>query len=169
MRQPWLTQTILTTALQQHDLLHFRTTGEQEFLQGISTVILRQPSVKAPNRRKWLRKFSGQNINKSRVTQLQRDRDRILTAMKKKIRHSSRTGIPSTGIGWLKLQKTIAAEKCYPLREFPKIGRRVCLLNCRQCKHTLVVFLSTYLLRNINNYLQHNQSLYIAGGFDEPI
>ena len=32
-----------------------------------------------------------------------------------------------------------------------------------------MVFLSTYLLRNINHHLQQNQSLYIAGGFDDPI
>ena len=47
----------MATAIQQHDLLHFRTTGEQEFLQCISTVILKQPSVKAPNRRKRLCTF----------------------------------------------------------------------------------------------------------------
>ena len=39
---------------QEHDLLKFREIGENEFLQRIRYFILREPSVKAPNRKKQL-------------------------------------------------------------------------------------------------------------------
>ena len=37
---------------QQSDLLNFRFLGQQEFLQRISSMILKTPSVRAPNRRR---------------------------------------------------------------------------------------------------------------------
>ena len=57
-------------AAQQNDLLNFRCIGQQEFLQRISSVTLKNPSVHAPNRRRRLQTFSEKKINKSRVTQL---------------------------------------------------------------------------------------------------
>ena len=47
------------------------------------------------------------------------------------------------------------------------LGRwREGLLNCRQCKRSLVKFLTNYFLDNINTHLQGSEALYIAGGFD---
>ena len=39
-------------------------------------------------------------------------------------------------------------------------------LACRQCKRSLVKFLTNYFLDNINTHLQGSETLYIAGGFD---
>ena len=55
-------------------LLNFRCIGQQEFLQRISSVTLKNPSVHAPNRRRRLQTFSEKKINKSRVTQLEKDK-----------------------------------------------------------------------------------------------
>ena len=41
------------------------------------------------------------------------------------------------------------------------------MLNCRECKRSLVKFLSDYFLHNI--HLQDHQTLYVAGGFDGPL
>lgn len=41
-----------------YDLLNFRKIGQQHFLQRISAVILKNPSVKAPNRKLALKTFS---------------------------------------------------------------------------------------------------------------
>ena len=81
-------------AAQQNDLLNFRCIGQQEFLQRISSVTLKNPSVRAPNRRRRLQTFSEKKINKSRVTQLEKDKKLIITAMKKKMQFSRRTGRP---------------------------------------------------------------------------
>ena len=43
------------------------------------------------------------------------------------------------------------------------------LLHCRECKRSLVKFLSEYFLNNIHTYLQDNHILYVAGGFDGPL
>lgn len=56
--------------------------------------ILREPIVRAPNRRKKLLTFSEKKIANSKVSQLERDRQLLLTAMKKKIQHSLKIGEP---------------------------------------------------------------------------
>ena len=43
------------------------------------------------------------------------------------------------------------------------------MINCRECKTTLVKYLSQYFLRNVQMYMQDCQTPYVAGGFDEPI
>ena len=40
------------------------------------------------------------------------------------------------------------------------------LLNCRECKRSLVKFLANYFLDKIHTHLQINEALYVAGGFD---
>ena len=79
---------------QQHDLLNFRSIGQQEFLLRITSVILKQPSVHAPNRRRRLQTFSERKVTKSRVTQLEKDKKLVMSAMKKKMQFSRRTGRP---------------------------------------------------------------------------
>ena len=74
---------------QQNDLLNFRCIGEQEFLQRIQSVIQKQASVRAPNRKRRLQTFSEKKITKSRVTQLEKDKQLIITAMKKKCNFSN--------------------------------------------------------------------------------
>lgn len=46
---------------QTYDLLNFRIIGQCEFLQRIAAVILKQPSVKAPNRKRRLQTLSEKN------------------------------------------------------------------------------------------------------------
>ncbi len=75
-------------------MMNFRSIGQQEFLLRISSVILKQPSVHAPNRKKRLQTFSERKINKTRVSQLEKDKKLILSAMKKKMQFSRRTGRP---------------------------------------------------------------------------
>ena len=69
---------------QRSDLLNFQSLGQQEFLQRVSSVILKTPSVQTPNRKHRLQTFSEKKVTKSRVSQLEKDRKLIITAMKKK-------------------------------------------------------------------------------------
>ena len=43
------------------------------------------------------------------------------------------------------------------------------MINCRECKRSLVKFLTQYLLHNVHMHMQDYQTLYVAGGFNEPI
>ena len=84
----------MATQGQQHDLLTFRSIGPQDFLLRISYVILKKPSVKAPNRRRRLVTFTERKVNKSRISQLERDKKLILSALKRKMQFSCRIGAP---------------------------------------------------------------------------
>ncbi len=80
---------------QEHDLLNFRRIGEEEFLARVSFFVLKRPSVQAPNRRRQLQTFSNRGALKSRqISQLERDKQLVLTSMKKKMQHSRKTGNP---------------------------------------------------------------------------
>ena len=271
------------TAGQHHDLLNFRSVGQQEFLLRISSVILKQPSVHAPNRRRRLQTFSERKVNKSRITQLEKDKKLIMSAMKKKIQFSRKIGraIETPGEQLIELPLAISdnagnllkgqksyTSKClesryksanpqvfltnlpwtphctllegmflintnplgshktlgdyakfimtrFLLMQFKRGSREVhvlfdnpgrlkntpkyfehmrrdaaakladdhcCdtfttttkipkkwregLLNCRECKRSLVKFLTQYFLDNIHTHLQDDETLYVAGGFD---
>ena len=82
------------TKEQQHDLLNFRGIGLEEFLLRVSCFTLRQPSVRAPNRRKKLLTMTERKSTSSKLSQLERDRRLLLTFIKKKIQHSLNTGTP---------------------------------------------------------------------------
>ena len=82
------------TTEQRHDLLSFREIGEREFLLRIASILLKQPSVKTPNRKRHLLTFSEKKVNTRRISQLERDKRLIMTAMRKKIQHSVRTRRP---------------------------------------------------------------------------
>ena len=77
-----------------HDLLNFRKIGEEEYQLRILYFILKQPSVKAPNRRRALQTFSHKQVNKKRVSQLEKDKKLLITAMKNKIQFAKKTGKP---------------------------------------------------------------------------
>ncbi len=72
------------TVQQHYDLLNFRHIGEEEYKLRISYNILKQPSVKAPIRRKALQTFSIKQAKTVRVSQLERDKKLLVLAMKKK-------------------------------------------------------------------------------------
>ena len=82
----------LANPQQSRDLLQFRAIGQQEFLNRVAYFVLKQPSVPAPNRRCRLLTFSEIQRKSKRISQLEKDNQLILTAMKKKIQHSNKTG-----------------------------------------------------------------------------
>ncbi len=84
----------IATPQQSCDLLSFRDVGQREFLNHITFFILKQPSTSATVRKRRLQTFSSKKINKQRVSQLEKDRNLILSCMRKKIKWSLRTGIP---------------------------------------------------------------------------
>lgn len=43
------------------------------------------------------------------------------------------------------------------------------VINCRNCKHSLVLFLTQFFLQNVRKYLQPEQLFYVAGGFEGSI
>ena len=73
----------VANTVQEHDLINFRLIGQQEFLQRVSAVLLKLPSIHAPNRKRRLHTFSEKKVTKSRLTQLEKDKKLIITAMKK--------------------------------------------------------------------------------------
>ena len=81
------------------DLLTFRDVGQQEFLNHITFTILKQPSTSTVVRKRRLQTFSLKKPTKRRITQLQKDRQLILSCMRKKIIWSHRTGIPINQAG----------------------------------------------------------------------
>lgn len=83
------------TAQQSCDLLSFREIGQRVFFNQITFHILKQPSTSAPIRKRRLQTFAtSKNVNKQRVTQMEKDRNLILSCMRKKIMWSLRRGIP---------------------------------------------------------------------------
>jgi hypothetical protein len=79
---------------QRHDLLQFRTMGKAEYLQRISSVILKQPSTAAPNRKHRIQTFTEKKTQNRKTSHVEKDRQLILSAMKKKIQFSKKTGRP---------------------------------------------------------------------------
>ena len=43
------------------------------------------------------------------------------------------------------------------------------LLHCRVCKRSLVKYLTHFFLHYMHKYLSQNQTMYVAGGFDDAI
>ena len=79
---------------QYHDLMNFRAIGNDEFLTRIKYTVLRESSVQAPNRKKRLQTFTERTVTRQRLSQVERDRQLILSAMRKKMLFSKRTGTP---------------------------------------------------------------------------
>lgn len=76
------------TSQQSCDLLTFRTVGQQQFLNHITVAILKQPSASVTVRKHRLSTFSTRKANKQHVSQLQKDRNLILSCMCKKMKWS---------------------------------------------------------------------------------
>ena len=80
------------TPEQSHDLLNKRHIGQREYLGRVGAIILRQPSFQAPNRQRRLQTFSEPKVNKTKVSQLEKDRKLRLLALKRQMQHSNKTG-----------------------------------------------------------------------------
>ena len=134
------------TPQQSHDLLHFRTIGQQEFLLRVAYFILKQPSVQAPNRRRRMQTFSERQVKTRRVSQLEKDKRLVLAAMKKKMQYSNKTGKPidSPGEQLLQLPLAICDHDGNPLK-----GQKSYTTNCLQARYKAYHHQSLLL-----NYLQ---------------
>ena len=99
------------------DLLNFRTLGLQEFNSRINYYILREPSSKAPMRRKRLQTFTIKKVSK-RASQLDKDRKLVLSCMRKKMKWSLRTGTPIDNAGeqLIALPLALASHEGEPLK-----------------------------------------------------
>ena len=92
----------------------------------IASIILKQPSVQAPNRRHRLQTLSEQKVTKSHVTQLEKDKKLVLSAMKRKMQFSRITGMPIEKPGEQLIELPLAisdntgdllkGQKCYTTR-----------------------------------------------------
>jgi hypothetical protein len=89
---------VAATSEQSNDLLNFRTVGQINFLLRISAVILKEPSVQAPQRRLNIQTFSERKKTSRKISQLEKDKKLILSAMKMKISYSQRTGKPISNV-----------------------------------------------------------------------
>ena len=78
-------------AEQSHDLLNI---GQHEYIGRVRATILRQPSFQAPNRQWRLQTFSEPKANKTKVSQLERDRKLLVVTLKRQMQHSNKTGEP---------------------------------------------------------------------------
>ena len=87
----------LATPEQSYDLLHHRTIGQKEYEQYVMAVYFKTPSTHATTRKKKLLTFSERKSTKKRITQLEKDKKLLLSAMKKKMSYSRRTGAPIDG------------------------------------------------------------------------
>ena len=81
-------------AQQSDDMLNFRDIGQREFLIYISYYILNVPSTTGTLRKRRLQTLSSKKVTKQRLSQLQKDRNLIVSCMHKKIQWSQRTGRP---------------------------------------------------------------------------
>ena len=79
---------------QAHDLMNFRHIGQRQFLLRIKAVVLKQPSVKAPNRKNNLKTFTEKKRNSRQISKLEKDKQLVLSAMRRKMSFSKRTGQP---------------------------------------------------------------------------
>ncbi len=84
----------LANSQQTHDLLQFRAIGQSEFDIRIQYFILKNPSTQATNRRRRLQTFMEKRIKSRRVSQLEKDKRLVLSAMKRKMQYSNKTGKP---------------------------------------------------------------------------
>ena len=71
---------------QKHDLLNFHQIGTEMFETRIKAYILKTPSVKVPQRRKWLQTFATKaKVNKQKVNSLKQEMKQIQKCMRRKI------------------------------------------------------------------------------------
>ena len=80
------------TNQQHYDLLNFRHIGEEEYKLRISYSILKEPSMRAPNRRKALQAFSIKQVKTVRVSQLEKDKKLCISYEKKKFSFHEKFG-----------------------------------------------------------------------------
>ena len=82
------------TTEQQHDLIHFRHIGQNEFERHVAYYILKEASVHPPIRKKRLLTLSQRKASQRQITQLEKDRRIVQKCLHKKLKWSKQTGRP---------------------------------------------------------------------------
>ena len=82
----------LPTPEQEQDLMNFREVGQREFASRVEYYILRNPSVKPPNRRKRLLTFTDRKSRQKKVSDIERERKLQIECWKKRVAFASSTG-----------------------------------------------------------------------------
>ena len=143
------------TPQQSCDLLSFRTIGQREFLNHIAFFVLKQPSTLTTVRKRRLQTFSTKKVNKQRVSQLEKDRNLILSCMRKKIKWSASKGIPidKPGEQLIALPLAIADHQGNPNKGQKSIMTKALATRYRQCPDPII----------LNDYPQGWQPVLLDG------
>ena len=84
----------VATSDQQHDMLQFRSIGQDEFDRHVAYYILKEASVHPPLRKKRLLTLSQKMTTRRQVTQLEKHRRMVQKCLHKKLKWSKQTGRP---------------------------------------------------------------------------
>ena len=82
----------VATSDQQHDMLQFRSIGQDEFDRHVAYYILKGASTNPPLRKKRLLTLSQKKATRRQVTQLEKDRRVVQKCLHKKLKWSKHTG-----------------------------------------------------------------------------
>lgn len=106
------------SAEQEHDLLSSYQTGSVEFQKYIKHYILKESSVAVPQRKKKLATFAERKVNKSKVSQLEKDRKLMQKCLHKRLRHSIMMGQPMDTLveQYIEVPLAIACNDGTPVR-----------------------------------------------------
>ena len=106
------------TPEQQHDLLHFRNIGQDEFERHVSYYILKEASVHPPMRKKRLQTLSQRKVTRRQLSQLEKDRQMVQKCLHKKIKWSKQTGRPIDKIAeqYIPIPLALADSNGIPLK-----------------------------------------------------
>ena len=91
---------LIANAAQSHDLLNFHEIGRENFEQRIKAYVLKNPSIKVPQRRKKLQTFATTSKKGSKKNSVaQQELKRIQKCMRRKIAYANKTGTNPDVIG----------------------------------------------------------------------
>ena len=101
-----------------HDLINFRKIGQTEYERRVEYFVLRNPSVKAPKRRKRLYSFTERRATKRKVSEIERERKLKIECWKKRVAFASKTGtnVNTSYEQCLELPRAIATSKGDPVK-----------------------------------------------------
>ena len=87
-------RSIVANNAQTHDLLNFRNIGQKQFESRVESLLITNPSTKAPLRQKRLQTFASTTVKKKkRVSNLQRELQLVQKCMRKKIAYANQRHI----------------------------------------------------------------------------
>ena len=108
----------VATPEQEYDLLNYRFMGNKAFLEYVLSTVLKQPSTSTTIRKKRMQTFSEKKPTRKKLSQLEKNSKMILTAMKRKLEFSKKTGMPvhTTGEQLLELPLALCDSDGKPVK-----------------------------------------------------